>query len=92
MKIINLDLQIMTIARAICFTSIATLTTFTLSYLSDTRAAIYKHALMPLSRFIDPEHAHTISILFAKFNLVPKQQYIDSPLLKVNVNLNLLSN
>lgn len=54
-------------------------------YLSDSRASAYKYVIMPLTRLLDPETAHSFSVAVASHGLAPKDTSIDNPLLQFNV-------
>lgn len=45
----------------------------------------YNNICMPMIRLVDPETAHRVAIVAAKFGLVPTQKQADPPVLRTNL-------
>lgn len=72
--------------KVVKYASIIATGAFAFAYLSDTRAMLYSHVLVPLShKLLDPENAHKMAIFGLRLNLCPKERIEDAPELEIEV-------
>lgn len=74
--------------RVLKFTTYIIAGVFVTAYVSDSRASIYSHVLVPVSHSVlDPETAHRLAILMLSMGLAPRERVPDAQELEVEVRL-----